>query len=492
VLARAWGFESLRPHHLRHTFEEDGLAEARLPSPYAVCSNGRAMQAQVEELSDSKVRLTVEVPGADVKHAVEHAASDLADSVKIPGFRQGKVPLPVLVQRIGKQRLYTEAVESHIGSWFWNAAAQTRIRPVEQPEYGYELPEGDSSAWQFTATVAVQPKPELPDWSALEVPASEAEVPDELVDQALHDLQETGADLSPVDDRPAQPGDVLVLDLVMPGDARRDYAVELAGGRLAPELDSALVGVAAGGSASVEIPVSEHETNTVEATVKEIHEKVLPPLDDELARKVSEFDTLDELRADVERTLREQLEAELEAQFRTAAVDALVEAAKVDAGGPVVEARTRELLNGLAQSLERRGLSLDAYLSLSGRTPEQLVETLRAEAARSVARELVLEGLADKVAIQVPDEEVDEVLREQIEDGESELDDETRARLRESGAYERLREDLRLRAALDRLAADVKRIPVELAEARESIWTPEKEKPETSAKLWTPGSKEPA
>ena len=112
------------------------------------------MQAQVEELGDSKVRLTVDVPGADVKHAVDHAASDLADSVKIPGFRKGKVPLPVLVQRIGKERLYAEAVESHIGGWFWNAAAQTRIRPVDQPEYGYELPDGDASDWRFTATVA--------------------------------------------------------------------------------------------------------------------------------------------------------------------------------------------------------------------------------------------------------------------------------------------------------------------------------------------------
>src|SRR5436189_5356748 len=142
------------------------------------------MQAQVEELGDSKVRLTVEVPGADVKHAVDHAASDLAGTVKIPGFRQGKVPLTILKQRIGKERLYAEAVESHIGGWFWNAAAQTRIRPVEQPEYGYELPAGDGGAWKFTATVAVQPKPELPDWSTLEVPASEADVPSEVVDEA--------------------------------------------------------------------------------------------------------------------------------------------------------------------------------------------------------------------------------------------------------------------------------------------------------------------
>jgi len=156
-----------------------------------------------------------------------------------------------------------------------------------------------------------------------------------------------------------------------------------------------------------------------------------------------------------------------------------------------VESRTRELLNGLAQSIERRGISLDAYLSFSGRTPEQLVETLRAEAGRSVARELVLEALADEADIQVTDADVDELIREQVDEADEDFE-ETVARLRESGAYERLREDVRLRTALDRLAADVKRIPVELAEARESIWTPEQDKPDTSAKLWTPGSKEPA
>jgi trigger factor len=172
-------------------------------------------------------------------------------------------------------------------------------------------------------------------------------------------------------------------------------------------------------------------------------------------------------------------------------VDKLVEAANVTAGGPLVEARTRELLNGLARSVERRGVSLDQYLALSGRTPDQLIAGLHAEAAQSVARELVLEALADQEQIEITDEDVDNLVREQSGEGVSDEElGETLLELRERGGYERLREDLRLRAALDRLAAGVKRIPVELAEARESIWTPEKEKPATAAKLWTPGSKE--
>jgi trigger factor len=448
------------------------------------------MEAQVEELGNDKVRLTVEVDGHAVHHAVEHAASDLAESVKIPGFRPGKVPREVLIKRVGRERVLGEAIDSHIGGWFWRAAEQTKVRPVAQPEYDYELPETDDGPWTFTATVPVQPKPDLPDWRELEVPYAEPEIPGELVDQALHELQSNAADLSPAPDRPAQEGDVVVIDLVMPEDSRRDYGVELGGGRLAPEIEAALLGMSPGETQTVEIPVSEEESTPVEITLKDVNEKVLPPLDDELARKVSEFDSLDELRTDVERTMREQLEDELEGQFRAAAVDALVSATKVDAGGPLVEARTRELLNGLVRSVERRGVSFEAYLAMSGRTPEELIEALRSEAAQSVARELVLEALADKEQIAPSDESVDELIREQSDEGEDTA--EAITQLRESGAYERLREDLRLRAALDRLAQDVKRIPVELAEARESIWTPEQDKPATATKLWTPGSKETA
>src|SRR5438067_356412 len=137
---------------------------------------------QVEELPDNRVRFTVDVPSADVHHAVEHAASDLASTVKIPGFRKGRVPTPVLLSRIGKERLLSEAIESHISGWFWNAAARERIRPVEQPELDYELPDSEDNDWHFTATVSVLPKAEVADWTKLQVPYAEPELPVDLVD----------------------------------------------------------------------------------------------------------------------------------------------------------------------------------------------------------------------------------------------------------------------------------------------------------------------
>jgi trigger factor len=169
-------------------------------------------------------------------------------------------------------------------------------------------------------------------------------------------------------------------------------------------------------------------------------------------------------------------------------VDELVRATQFSPAGPLVEARTRELVTGLARSLQARGIDAGSYLELTGQSPETLEQRLRAEATMSVARELVLDALADELDISVDDEEVVALVREQTEDGEDAA--ETIQRLRESGQFERLRDDLRLRAALDQLATEVKRIPVELAKARDSIWTPEKERPATTSKLWTPGSKE--
>ncbi|MBA2476023.1 MAG: trigger factor [Actinobacteria bacterium] len=452
------------------------------------------MTAQIEELSDSRVRLTVEVPGRDVKHAVEHAASDLAENVKIPGFRKGKVPMPVLIARVGKERLYTEAVESHIGGWFWNAAARSRIRPVAQPEYEFALPASDRQDWRFTATVDVQPLPEVADWTALEVPRAEAQVPEEAIEQELTVLRSAVAELAPVEGRPAREGDTVVVDLVNPsGETQHDYVVEVGSGRLVEEIERGLVGMSPGERKAIEFELGDDASANVEVVLDEIAEKVLPPLDDDLARAASEFETLRELRDDIEAELREQLEGMVEGAFRAAVVDRLVEATKLEAAGPLVEARTRELLNGLVRSVESRGIAFDTYLQLTGTAPEALVERLRGEARQAVGRELVLEAVAQRLGIEVPDEEVEALVREQAEAAGDDPDATVQSIRAESpDTFEQLREDLRLRDALDRVAAEVTTISPELASARERLWTPEQEKTPTDTKLWTPGSKEPA
>src|SRR5215471_16980953 len=381
-----------------------------------------AVATEVEELEGNRVRLTIEVSPHDLEHAVDHAASDLSQSLKIPGFRKGKVPMPVLVSRVGKERIYAEAVDSHIGGWYSLAVARTRPRPITRPEYEFDLPTGGEQAWTFSATVEVQPLPEIVDWTTLEVPRAESEVPQELVNGELDALRESVAELAPVADRPAQEGDAVVIDLVSPsGESQSDTVVELGAGRLVEEIEAALVGASVGDTRQVAYELADGSSATVDVTLKSISEKVLPEVDDELARAASEFDTIADLRADIDGRLRAQIDEEIDAAFRAAAVDVLVVASNIEPAGPLVEARTRELVNGFVRSLAQ----------------------LHAEATRSVARELALEALAERAGIEASDDDVKELISEQAEaageDAEAVISE-----VFEHGQQEALREDIRL------------------------------------------------
>ena len=446
--------------------------------------------SQVEEIGGNRVRLTVDVTPHELEHAVEHAATDLSESIRIPGFRQGKVSRQVLLAKVGKERLWREAVESHIGGWFWSAAARTRLRPVTNPQYEFDLPGSESDPWRFTATVEVQPTPEIVDWTTLEVPRAEVAIPEDLVQAELDALRNSVAELVPADERAAQEGDTLVVDLAAEnGAGQPDTVVELGSGNLPAEVERALVGASVGDTRTVRYELADGTEEQVEVALKHVNEKVLPEVDDELARAASEFDTLAELRGDIEGRLRVAVEERVDAAFRAAAVDELVRASNVQAAGPLVETRARELLNGFVRSLANRGISPEAYFQATGQSPQVLTAQVRIEAAQSVARELALEAVAERGGIVVSDDDVKGLIREQAEasdeDAEAMIED-----IWAHGHQEALREDLRLRAALDRLAADVQPIAPEAHAAREAIWTPDKEKPAGETKLWTPGSEE--
>ena len=451
------------------------------------------MTPQVEELPDNKVRLTVEVPQADLQHAVEHATHDLAEAVKVPGFRKGKVPPQVLEARIGRERIFTEAVESHIGGWFMNAAATHEHPPGRRARVrlrAAELRRRRLPVHRHRRGPAEARAGRLVDSSRCPTPSPRCRR------SSSSKSSRRCASRSP-SSPPSRTGPRTRATCwsstrsTRTGRAQRDLVVELGSGRLVEEIERALTGAASGETKEVEFESVDGSTAKATVEVKEIKEKVLPPLDDELARAASEFDTLAELRADLEQRMHDVLEEEAETQFRAAAVDTLVEASNVQVGGPLVEARTRELLNGLGRSLESRGISAEAYFQLSGQTAEQLVQRMTQEAALSVARELVLEAVADKLELEVSDEEIGELIREQAEIAGDDPDEAVK-QVFDSGREEVLRADLRLRKALDRVAAESKRIPAEVARAREEIWTPDKESQPTETKLWTPGSKEPA
>jgi trigger factor len=277
----------------------------------------------------------------------------------------------------------------------------------------------------------------------------------------------------------------VVVDLIGPdGSAQRDYVVELGSDRLVEEIENGIRGLGPGESREISYELADGSNRKVTVDLKEIKERVLPPLDDDLARSGSEFDTLAELRSDIETRLLAQVQDELDARFRSAAVDELVKASNVVATGPLVEVRTQELLSGLVRSLQARGIDADTYLQVTGLTPEVLEQRLRGEATQSVARELVLDAVADQLGLTVDDDEIRSELQKA-----GEADEDIDAFMAEGGA-ERVRDDLRLKKALDRVVAEVKPIAPELAAARESIWQPGQERPAETAKLWTPGSNE--
>ena len=265
------------------------------------------------------------------------------------------------------------------------------MRPVAEPEYEFELPDTADEAWRFTATVEIQSLPEIVDWTTLEVARAEVEVPQDQ-DFELEALRESVAELAPADGRPARDGDTLVVDLVdSNGEAQRDTVVELGAGRMAASRDGSARRLGRGHG---EVSLADGTTSTVEITVREVQEKVLPPLDDDLARAASEFDTLGDLRASIEGTLREQLDAEVDAAF-VAAVDELVRASQVQPALPLIAAEPpiSHRLRPLARAprcLARRRTSRRAG------SAEELQRQMVLEAAVSISRELALEALAER------------------------------------------------------------------------------------------------
>jgi trigger factor len=278
--------------------------------------------------------------------------------------------------------------------------------------------------------------------------------------------------------------------------------VELGGGRLVGEFDSRLVGMSAG--ETVEFPVTYRDSDgreelrgrTVDyaVTVKQVQEKELPALDDDLAIGVSEFDTLDELRADVQRRLDEAAQAEADELFRRMAIDAAVANASVDVPAVMVDRRIGTILQQTAQQLPE-GVGFEQYLAATGRTLEQIVEELRPDAENALRRELVVEAVAEAEGIEVPDEEVEEQVRADAE-ATGRAPERLIHDLREGGGWEALRQDLRLKKAVEVLTSGAVAIPMAQAEARERLWTPDDArkqqaetagKPAPAGKLWTPG-----
>jgi len=460
------------------------------------------MRTTVTELGDSRVRVDVAVEANEVEKRLDRAAQQLAGDMRVPGFRKGKVPAELVIQRVGREAVLEQALRDSLAEWYERALLDTATTPIGDPKLNVEsLPEPGEDL-EFSIEVAVRPPAKLGDYKGLEVGKVEPEVPDDAVQGELDRLREGFAALNPVE-RPAATGDILVIDYSgtvddepFEGSEATDLTVELGAETLLQEFDEALAGASAGDEVTVEVDFPEdHRPENLagkkasfKVTVKEVREKELPDLDDDFASDASEFDTLEELRNEVRSRIGTALEQRSEDDFRAAAVDAAASGATIDLPKELVHARAHDMWERMERQLAARGIDPAMYVQMQGKAREELVTDMEGEAEQALKREAVLEAVADAEDIEVSDDD----LLEALGPGEGdEAPEKMLENLREAGRDGLLRSEIRLRKAADVIVDSAKPIPAEQAAARDKLWTPEKEEAETEKAetgLWTPGS----
>jgi trigger factor len=454
-------------------------------------------------LDDGRARLEIVLEAERVEDDLRHTLGHLVNSAKYPGFRPGKVPPSVVLQRMGREEVFEETMREFLPSWVGEAIADSRLQPADRPSVDFESVPAEGEPFTFTAEFPLRPAGVLPETLELDGVQEDIDVPAEEVDAELERLREEASPLVTVE-RGAQTGDFVEVDMhvsaggkPVPAASTVGYLVQLGTGRTFEEIERALRGMSAGDTRSTELPLPADYPDAklrgrnadVELHVHSVRERPPRPLDDEFARAASEFDTLAELRASIEETFRQRLETLARSRFRASVLASLGEAVEVELPPYVVAGRVEEMIGDLARNVERQGVPFRTFLAQTGRTIEQVSQALLPDAIGSLRRELALEAYAEREQIVVDDAELERVLREELAD-----EDDVEAAVQEvlaSRAKEAAREELRLQRALDRACEVATPITAEQQAAREKLWTPgdEEQADPAAAKptIWTPG-----
>jgi trigger factor len=460
-----------------------------------------SVKTNVTELPESRVRVEAQVPADEVERRVQQAAKQLGAQMRIPGFRKGKVPPPVVIRRLGRETVLDEALRSSLGTWYVDAIDEAGITPIGEPDLDVgELPsQGEPLA--FSIEIGVRPAAKLGEYKGVEVGRREPEVQDAAIDAEVEGLRDRFATLENVE-RPAETGDHLVVDYLgklgdepFAGGEGRDQLIELGSGRLVPGFEEQLVGATAGDERTVKVTFPEEypgelggKEATFEVKVSEVKAKLLPELDDEFASDAGGFETLAELREDIAKRLGETDERSIEREFEQAVLDAAVAEAEVELPEALIHARAHELIDQTLSTLARQGISKEAYLRIAGKEEEELAHEAEPEAASALRREAVLAAVVQAEKIEPTDEELLEAARPAAE-REGAKPEKLIERLRKSGRIESLREEVAIRQAMELLVREATAITVEQAKAREKLWTPGKDDSEArEGQIWTPGS----
>ena len=387
------------------------------------------MSVQVEKLEKNMAKLTVEVSAEDFKAAIKKAFNKNKNRFAIPGFRKGKAPQAMIEKMYGEGVFYEDAADEAINASYAEAMKESGLDIVSRPEVTIEKI-GKDEPFVYSALVAVKPEVTLGQYKGVEVEKADASVSAEDVEAELKKVQEQNARLLTVEDRGVEDGDQTVIDFEgfvdgkgFEGGKAEDYPLTIGSHSFIDTFEEQLIGKKIGEECEVNVtfPTEYHAADlagkpaTFKVTVKEIKVKELPELNDEFASEVSEFDTLDEYKKDVEKKLAEKKEIEANSKNEDAVVAKVVENATMEIPDKMIDAQAENMVQDMARRMQSQGLSLDMYLKYTVMTVEQMKEQARPDAEKRIRTRLVLEAVAKAENIQISDEKVDEEVAKMAE-----------------------------------------------------------------------------
>ena len=426
------------------------------------------MSVQVEKLEKNMAKLTVEVSAEDFKAAIKKAFNKNKNRFAIPGFRKGKAPLAMIEKMYGEGVFYEDAADEAINASYAEAMKESGLDIVSRPEVTIEKI-GKDEPFVYSALVAVKPEVTLGQYKGVEVEKADASVSAEDVEAELKKVQEQNARLLTVEDRGVEDGDQTVIDFEgfvdgkgFEGGKAEDYPLTIGSHSFIDTFEEQLIGKKIGEECEVNVtfPTEYHAADlagkpaTFKVTVKEIKVKELPELNDEFASEVSEFDTLDEYKKDVEKKLAEKKEIEANSKNEDAVVAKVVENASMEIPDKMIDAQAENMVQDMARRMQSQGLSLDMYLKYTGMTVEQMKEQARPDAEKRIRTRLVLEAVAQAENIQISDEKVDEEVAKMAEAYKMEVE-KLKSYMSESDVKQ-MKEDLAVQQAVDLLVAEAK------------------------------------
>lgn len=434
------------------------------------------MSVQVENLEKNMAKLTIEVTAEDLEKALNAAYQRQKKNISIPGFRKGKVPRAMVEKMYGPAVFYEDAVNSLIPQEYAKAADESGLDIVSQPEIDVvQIEKG--KPFIFTAEVAVKPEVTLGEYKGLEVPKADLEVTDEEIEAELKKEQEKNARTIHVEDRAAQEGDKVTIDfegfvdgVAFEGGAGKDYPLTLGSKTFIPGFEEQLVGVALEQPVDVNVTFPEdyqaEELKGKEAVFKcvihKIEAKELPELDDDFAKDVSEFDTLEEYKKEIKDNIEKRKADAAKTEKENAVVDKAIENAQMDIPEAMVKTQINQMIDDFARRIQSQGLTMEQYMQFTGSTRETMQEQMRPQAMKRIQSRLVLEKVAEVENIQISDEKLDEELTKMAEMYKMELD--KFKELVDDYQKDQMKKDLAVQEAVTLMAENAKEVEIKAEE----------------------------